>query len=87
MTMNGMAGLGSVVGAFVECRRSILSFLAALRTAESMSAVGYPRFLRFILRFFSPSKYCKVISIQNLSQSECIEAYLLLNSQHFVNLY
>ena len=55
VTMNGMAGLGSVVGVFVECRRSILSLLAALRMADSMSAVGYPRFLRFILRFLQAS--------------------------------
>ena len=55
MAMNGMAGLGSVVGVFVECRRSILSVLAALRMAKSMSAVGYPRSLRFILRFLQAS--------------------------------
>ena len=29
----------------------------------------------------------KVISIQNLSKSGCIEANSFLNSQHFVNLY
>ena len=55
VTMNGMAGLGSVVGVFMECRRSILSLLAALRMAESMRAVGYPRFLRFILKFLQAS--------------------------------
>ena len=42
MTMNGMAGLGSVVGVFVECRRSILYLLAALRMAESRNYLSDP---------------------------------------------
>ena len=40
VTIKGMAELSSVVSVFVDCKRSILSLLAALQMAESMSACG-----------------------------------------------